>query len=136
MVGMRFQVGNARGGVRRSEKPQIASKGEIPVRVKANSEKIRKYIFHPIGRRRFNAKGYADWPNDSFTANRVRDGDVTIVQRQAIGEQHADTTLSDSADGPDLSGSATTQPAKAIAAPTSGGAPAKDDAGASREGSG
>jgi hypothetical protein len=128
---MRFQVGNARGGVRRSDKPQIASKGEVAVRVKATSEKIRKYIFHPIGRRRFNAQGYADWPNDNFTTNRIRDGDVTIVKRQAIGEQHAD-----SADGPDLSGTATTQPAKAIAAPTPGGAPATDDAGTGREGSG
>ena len=53
------------------------------VRVKATSEKIRKLIWHPNGRRTFDKDGYAEWPNDSFTHNRVRDRDVTIVAASA-----------------------------------------------------
>lgn len=47
------------------------------LRVKAKNDLIAKFIFHPIGHRTFK-DGYADWPNDSFTRNRIRDGDVTV----------------------------------------------------------
>jgi hypothetical protein len=62
------------------------------VRVKATNRlgegMIAKFIFHPSGRRTFDKNGYAEWPNDSFTRNRVRDGDVTIEdQKQQTGEQ-------------------------------------------------
>jgi len=30
----------------------------------------------------FRAEGPADWPNDSFTARRIADGDVTVVEEQ------------------------------------------------------
>ena len=50
------------------------------VRVKATNRLgdgiIAKFIRH--GNRAFNKDGYAEWPMDQFTNNRVRDGDVTI----------------------------------------------------------
>ena len=58
------------------------------VRVKATSEKIRKLIWHPNGRRTFDKDGFAEWPNDSFTHNRVRDGDVVIAAK-ATSQQAA-----------------------------------------------
>jgi hypothetical protein len=40
---------------------------------------IRKVIFHPSGVR-FRADGPSDWPDDSYTARRIRDGDVTTSE--------------------------------------------------------
>jgi hypothetical protein len=49
------------------------------LRVTPTSELIRKYIKHPITRVGFPAEGGScEWPNDRFTRNRIRDGDVTI----------------------------------------------------------
>jgi hypothetical protein len=60
------------------------------VRVKATNRLgegiIGKFIYHPSGHRTFNKDGIAEWPMDSFTRNRVRDGDVTI---EAAGAERA-----------------------------------------------
>ena len=75
---------------RKEEGPMLRS----TVRVKATSEKIQKFIYHPTGRVAFNKEGYAEWPNDSFTHNRVRDGDVTI--ESAVKAVAAPTTATSS----------------------------------------
>ncbi len=38
----------------------------------------RKHLRHPTGGA-FRAEGHMDWPDDSFTARRIADGDVTVV---------------------------------------------------------
>ena len=55
------------------------------VKVLPKNDTIRKLIKHPVGGP-FRAEGAMDWPDDSFTARRVADGDVTLEQ-QAKTEQ-------------------------------------------------
>jgi hypothetical protein len=47
-------------------------------KVRALKENVRKFIFHPSGRIKFDENGLADWPLDSFTVHRIRDGDVAL----------------------------------------------------------
>ena len=42
------------------------------------NDDIRRVIYHPTGVR-FRAEGPADWPDDSYTARRIADGDVTTT---------------------------------------------------------
>jgi len=66
---------------------------KIPrVRVLPASDDIRKYIKHPTGIK-FPATGSAEWPLDSFTRRRLRDGSVTREEQQKEAEQqpHART---------------------------------------------
>jgi hypothetical protein len=46
------------------------------VKVYALKDNVKKFIRHPGGTK-FNADGVAEWPADSFTTKRVRDGDVS-----------------------------------------------------------
>jgi hypothetical protein len=39
---------------------------------------VKRHIFHPLTRARFNDEGVADWPLDGFTVHRIRDGDVSL----------------------------------------------------------
>jgi hypothetical protein len=57
--------------------------GRRVVRVLPRSDQIRRYIKHPKTRVGFPAEGSAEWPNDTFTKRRVRDGDVTIEAVEA-----------------------------------------------------
>lgn len=50
------------------------------VKVKARDEMIAKHIYHPRGMFRFDDEGVATWPDDQFTARRLRDGDITLVE--------------------------------------------------------
>jgi hypothetical protein len=47
--------------------------------VTPTSDDVRRLVKHPKAGG-FQAEGGAEWPNDSFTARRVRDGDVTIEE--------------------------------------------------------
>jgi hypothetical protein len=47
-------------------------------KVYALKENVRKFIFHPLGRIKFDKDGVADWPMDQFTRARIRDGDVAL----------------------------------------------------------
>ena len=47
------------------------------VRVLPKNDSIRKLIKHPVGGP-FRGEGSSEWPNDSFTARRIADGDVTV----------------------------------------------------------
>jgi hypothetical protein len=43
------------------------------------NQDVLKYLKHPVSKVGFrDANAYAIWPDDSFTARRIRDGDVTI----------------------------------------------------------
>ena len=56
------------------------------VRVRPTTEDVRKYIYHPAGKIRFRAtlEDSVEWPYDSFTVNRIRDGDVILVDRPSM----------------------------------------------------
>ena len=47
------------------------------VRVTAANEDVRRLIKHPRAGG-FQTDGSAEWPNDSFTARRIADGDVKV----------------------------------------------------------
>ena len=49
------------------------------MKVVPKNDTIRKLIKHPAAGP-FRAEGPADWPDDSFTARRIADGDVTVEQ--------------------------------------------------------
>jgi hypothetical protein len=53
-------------------------------------ENIRRLIYHPAGSGiRFRKDGPADWPDDSYTARRIRDGDVTTTDPGAPAARKA-----------------------------------------------
>lgn len=57
------------------------------VKVVPKDDNIRKLLKHPTAGM-MRAEGSSDWPDDSFTARRVADGDVTIEQAEKKEEQH------------------------------------------------
>lgn len=46
------------------------------MKVWPRTDEIRKVLYHPTGAH-FPAEGPVDWPEDSYTARRIADGDVT-----------------------------------------------------------
>jgi len=57
----------------------------MTIKVVPKNDTIRKQIKHPVAGK-FRAQGSMDWPDDSFTARRIRDGDVTVEEQpQAEG---------------------------------------------------
>jgi hypothetical protein len=58
------------------------------VRVEPVNQRVRETIAHPFGGR-FPATGSTEWPNDSFTKRRIRDGDIKLAadQQQRPQEQ-------------------------------------------------
>jgi len=62
---------------------------KIPrVRVVPASDDVRKYIKHPSGLK-FPESGAAEWPLDSFTRRRLRDGSVTREEQKEPEQQSA-----------------------------------------------
>lgn len=49
-------------------------------RVKALKDHVKKSIKHAKTGRGFDENGEANWPDDSFTMRRVRDGDIEIIE--------------------------------------------------------
>jgi hypothetical protein len=47
-------------------------------KVYALKDHVRRSIFHPLGRIKFNVNGEAEWPLDQFTIRRVKDGDISL----------------------------------------------------------
>jgi hypothetical protein len=53
------------------------------VRVVPTNDELRKVLKHPSGGIAFHEGSTSvEWPFDTFTKNRIRDGDVTIEERQ------------------------------------------------------
>jgi hypothetical protein len=49
------------------------------VRVNPRDEHLRKLLRHPLRGRGFPSTGSVEWPLDTFTRRRLRDGDVTLA---------------------------------------------------------
>jgi hypothetical protein len=47
------------------------------MKVTPKNDEIRKILRHPSAGG-FRKEGPAEWPDDSYTARRIRDGDVTV----------------------------------------------------------
>src|SRR5262245_12725273 len=52
------------------------------VRVEPRDDRIRKYIKHAITKVGFPKEGSCEWPNDQFTRNRIREGVISIEEKQ------------------------------------------------------
>jgi hypothetical protein len=53
------------------------------MRVFAANEDMVKYLKHPISKVGFTSMDMGvNWPNDSFTTRRIRDGDVTVEKKK------------------------------------------------------
>jgi hypothetical protein len=46
------------------------------MKVFPKNDDIRRVLAHPTAGK-FRAEGLVDWPDDSFTQRRIRDGDIT-----------------------------------------------------------
>jgi hypothetical protein len=66
----------------------IAGDRPATVKVFAANETMRDVLRHPVGAR-FRDDMSAEWPNDSFTARRIKDGSVRI-DGPGSGEQQPD----------------------------------------------
>lgn len=56
------------------------------MKVMPKNDDMRKLLKHPTGGG-FIADGPAEWPDDSFTHRRIRDGDVTVVEEKQAAQQ-------------------------------------------------
>jgi hypothetical protein len=55
------------------------------MKVLPKDDNVRKILYHPTGGK-FRAEGPADWPDDTFTARRLRDGDIT--KEEDVKKEH------------------------------------------------
>lgn len=64
------------------ERMAMVARGRVidRVRVVPRDDEVRAAIKHPRAGR-FRSSGSMEWPNDTFTRRRVRDGTVTIEER-------------------------------------------------------
>lgn len=62
---------------RRERMKLFTPERETRVRVNPSNDLIRKGIAHPSGNIKFPESGSVEWPNDSFTKRRIREGSVT-----------------------------------------------------------
>lgn len=53
------------------------------MKVWPKDDTMRKALRHPSGNVGFNETGPIDWPDDTFTARRIADGDVTTEEPKA-----------------------------------------------------
>jgi hypothetical protein len=63
------------------------------MKVWPKNDEIRRVIYHPTGNIHFPAEGPSDWPEDQYTARRIRDGDVTASDPGA--ERHSTKSKSE-----------------------------------------
>lgn len=76
-----------RNEARQARYREIAKAMQIQrVRVEPTSDKLRSFLRHPSGAR-FHATGSSDWPFDSFTHRRLRDGDIRVVSEEHPAHQ-------------------------------------------------
>jgi hypothetical protein len=59
------------------------------VKVVPKNDTIRKQIKHPVAGA-FRGQGSMDWPDDSFTARRIKDGDVTVEKAEEPSQDKKD----------------------------------------------
>lgn len=56
------------------------------MKVWPKDENMRKILVHPQGGIAFHEEGPIDWPDDSFTARRVADGDILLTDPKGKSE--------------------------------------------------
>ena len=61
---------------------------------------IRKLLRHPLRGRGFPTTGSVEWPLDTFTRRRLRDGDVTIESKPVQPPQPLEQASDQSSDQP------------------------------------
>lgn len=68
---------------RREERMDFVRKAKEPrkVRVTPAREELRKLLKHPNAGG-FRSSGSVEWPLDTFTKRRIKDGDVTVEERE------------------------------------------------------
>jgi hypothetical protein len=49
------------------------------MKVLPKNDDVRRVLSHPIAGK-FRAEGTSEWPDDSFTSRRLRDGDITVEE--------------------------------------------------------
>jgi hypothetical protein len=54
------------------------------MKVWPKNDAMRKILKHPSNRMSFPNEGPLDWPDDTFTARRIADGDVTIMELKKV----------------------------------------------------
>jgi hypothetical protein len=81
MVDIVFQI-DPRTGRERPVDREFQQRVKV-VRVLPKNEAIRKGIKHWPSKVGFPKEGSAEWPFDTFTKRRIRDGDVTIEESEA-----------------------------------------------------
>jgi hypothetical protein len=60
----------------------VKSQTQTPrVRVVPKNDELRKVLKHPTTGMAFRESGSVEWPHDTFTKRRIRDGDITIEER-------------------------------------------------------
>lgn len=69
-------------GRERPQEKTLVGRSRV-VRVVPANDMLRKYLKHGLTKVGFLAEGSAEWPNDQFTRNRIREGDVTIEEAAA-----------------------------------------------------
>lgn len=69
---------------RRDRLAKVAEQTKVPrVRVVPATDALRSVLRHPSGNIGFRPEGSIEWPLDSFTKKRIREGAVSIEQQQA-----------------------------------------------------
>jgi hypothetical protein len=76
---------------RRAKMASFVPEREARVRVNPANDQIRKAIKHPSGNIAFPESGSVEWPNDSFTKRRIREGAVTREDDKAKEAKGAKT---------------------------------------------
>ena len=63
---------------------------DIPksLRVIPKNDQLRKFLKHGVTRVGFPKEGSAEWPNDTFTHRRIKDGDVTVEKAAEKKAEH------------------------------------------------
>ena len=70
-----------RNALRRARLKAIAAGRQLPrVRVLPANDDLRRVLKHPRGMR-FRSTGSVEWPFDKFTQRRLREGSITIEER-------------------------------------------------------
>ena len=67
--------------VRRPAHPPIAT-----IQVWPANDTMRRILRHPVGGGFTGNDGCGNWPNDQFTARRLRDGDITETAPTAVAK--------------------------------------------------
>lgn len=74
---------SSRSEIKQARLARIAQSHAVPhVRVLPADENMRHILKHPRGWIAFRSSGSVEWPLDTFTRRRLRDGDITLEEER------------------------------------------------------